>query len=98
MKSLVFSTKARADLVAIADFIAADDPIRASRFVAALRERCVSLTLHPFQGRPAPEIDAQARLLVFRSYVVLHRVVDERIEIIRVLHGAQDRSLLTLNP
>lgn len=94
MKTIVFSAKARVDLIAIADFIASDDPRQASRFIAALQARCACLTLHPFQGRPAPEIGEGARLMVFRSYVVLHRVADDRIEIVRILHGAQDRSLL----
>lgn len=97
MKRVVFSSKARADIVAIADFIAADNPSQARRFIAALQTRCAALALHPLQGRPASEIGEGARLLVFRSYVVLHRVVDDRVEIVRVLHGAQDRSLLAFD-
>ncbi|SDO04344.1 hypothetical protein SAMN05216360_11428 [Methylobacterium phyllostachyos] len=45
-------------------------------------------------GRPAPEIAPEVRILVFRSYLILHRVLDDRISIDRVVHSARDRSTL----
>lgn len=92
MRPVVISRKARADLRSIADFIAADNPSRSVSFVAELRERCLSLSRTPMQGRPAPEIAPEVRILVFRSYLILHRVRDEAVLIDRVLHSARDRS------
>ncbi|TXM69754.1 type II toxin-antitoxin system RelE/ParE family toxin [Methylobacterium sp. WL120] len=92
MRSVVVSRQARADLREIADFIAADNPKRAVGFVSELRSRCQSLARHPMQGRPAPDIAPDVRILVFRAYIILHRVHDERVLIDRVLHGARDRS------
>ncbi|MFG5120901.1 type II toxin-antitoxin system RelE/ParE family toxin [Methylorubrum sp. POS3] len=92
MRSVVISRRARADLRDIGDFIAVDDPTRAVSFVTELRERCRSLSHTPFQGRPTPEIAAEVRVLVFRSYLILHRVGDDVVLIDRVIHSARDRS------
>ena len=97
MRRIVISRRARSDLKDIADFIAADDPKRAVSFIAELRTRCRSLSKTPMQGRPAPDIALDLRILVFRSYVILHRVQDDRILIDRVLHAARDRSTLTVD-
>ncbi len=97
MRRIVFSAKAQADIEAIADFIAEDNPIQAVRFVAALRVRCMALAIHPFQGRPIPEVGDGVRCLVFRSYLVLHRVFDDHVAVDRVIHGARDRSTLALD-
>ncbi|KQQ25410.1 hypothetical protein ASF53_22290 [Methylobacterium sp. Leaf123] len=92
MRSVVISRKAREDLRSIADYIAADNPSRAVSFVAELRERCQSLSRTPLQGRPAPDIAPDVRILVFRSYLILHRVREDAVLIDRVLHSARDRS------
>ena len=45
-------------------------------------------------GRPAPEIAPEVRILVFRSYLILHRVHEDRILIDRVIHSARERAIL----
>ncbi|WP_306423558.1 type II toxin-antitoxin system RelE/ParE family toxin [Methylorubrum podarium] len=97
VRPVVISRRARADLRSIADHIAADNPSRAVSFVAELRERCRSLSETPMQGRPAPEIAPDVRILVFRSYLILHRLRDDAVLIDRVLHSARDRSGLPPN-
>ncbi|GJE59503.1 type II toxin-antitoxin system RelE/ParE family toxin [Methylobacterium trifolii] len=92
MRPVVISRRARSDLREIADFIAADNPNRAVSFVAELRGRCLSLARHPMQGRPAPDIAPDARILVFRAYLILHRVHDDPVLIDRVIHAARDRA------
>jgi plasmid stabilization system protein ParE len=44
---LIISTAARADLAAIEDYIAADNPTRAASFVDELVNRCEDLTTQP---------------------------------------------------
>lgn len=44
----------------------------------------------PFIGRACPEIAPEARMLVERPYVVLYQVVDDVVQIVRVVHGARD--------
>jgi len=45
-------------------------------------------------GRPAPEIALTVRILLFRFYLILHRILDDRISIGRVPHAARDRSIV----
>lgn len=92
MRPLVISRRARADLRDIGDVIANDDPKQAVTFVAEFRGRCRSRSGTPFQGRPAPKIAADFRILVFHSTSILHRVSDEAVLIDRVIHSARDRS------
>ena len=82
------------DLREIGDFIAADHPARARSFVLDLRSRCLALGQQPMMGRPAPEIALNVRILIFRSYLILHRVFDDRISIDRVLPSARDRAIV----
>ena len=93
MTSVVVSQRAASDLREIGRFIAADDPRRARSFVAELRARCRDLRHMPLRGRPAPEIAADARVLVFRAYLILYRVRDDRVLIERVLHAARERPM-----
>jgi toxin ParE1/3/4 len=89
LKRIRLSPQAETDLETIADYIASDNPVRAMRFVQALRARCESLGAHPWQGRAAPAISPEARVIVFRSYLILYRI-EEAVEIIRFVHGARD--------
>ena len=91
------SRRARADLREIGDFIAADNPSRARSFVSELRSRCQALGRQPLMGRRAPEVAPDVRILIFGSYLILHRVFDDRISIDRVVHSARDRSTLPPN-
>ncbi|MGE7412989.1 type II toxin-antitoxin system RelE/ParE family toxin [Methylobacterium tarhaniae] len=54
MRRVVISAPAAKDLRDVGDYVATDSPARARRFVAALKERCLSLAFHPFRGKPAP--------------------------------------------
>jgi toxin ParE1/3/4 len=57
------------------------------RRIAAKLER---LARFPDLGSPKPEIAPTARMLVEGSYVILHEVVDDTVEIVRVVHGVRD--------
>jgi toxin ParE1/3/4 len=94
LKPVVVSRRARTDLREIGDFIATDNPLRARSFVSELRIRCQALGRQPMMGKPAPEIALNVRILIFRSYPILHRVLDDQIPIDRVLHSARDRSIV----
>lgn len=90
MKRVVISAPAANDLRNIGDYIAADSPARARRFIAVLKERCFSLALHPFRGKPAPEVGLDVRMLIVGNYLILYRVQNEIVMIDRLVHGARD--------
>jgi len=90
---VVFSPQAEADIEAIGDFIALDDPRAANRFVDTLRDRCRSLAEFPNRGTP---FGKQGRALVLGDYLILYQVrsveQDVLVVIAAVVHGARLRS------
>lgn len=91
---VVFLASAEADLEDIGDFIAQDNPARAVTFIEEMREHCRALEKHPQLGPIQPEIAPAARMLVHAPYLILYRIHNERIEIVRVVHGARDQAAL----
>ena len=90
MKPVAFRPQAVRDLEAIADYIAADNPIRAQSFVQELRERCRLLGDFPESARRFPALGKDARVLPYRNYVIVYRNQPHQVLISRVIHGARD--------
>jgi toxin ParE1/3/4 len=90
MKVDITST-AEADLEAIADYIARDNPVRALSFVLELYERCLDIAEMP-EGWPiVPRYKHHAvRRRVHGRYLIFYRVSNDRIIILHVLNGAMD--------
>jgi toxin ParE1/3/4 len=89
--TVIFSDAAEADLEAIADFIAADNPARAASFVRQLRERCDRLAHSPRRHPIVPRYTSvKIRRCIFRDYLIFYRISESRIEVLHVLHGARD--------
>lgn len=88
---VVITGPAEAELAAIADYIAEDNPERAASFVVELVDRCLGLADMP-NAFPMVERQEQAgvRRRVYKAYAIFYRVRGEVLEILHVLHGAQD--------
>ena len=71
-------------------YIASDDPVAAFRTVERIAEAVERLADYPELGRARPEIGENARSLTVGNYLVLYRIVEDAIEIARVMHGARD--------
>jgi toxin ParE1/3/4 len=84
------SAAAKADLDEIWFYIAQDDPDAADRFIRALVARFPRLASMPEMGRRREELAPQVRSLAFGSYVIFYRLMENGVEIARVLHGARD--------
>jgi toxin ParE1/3/4 len=88
---------AEADLAAIADWISEDDPRRAASFVRELQGRCMSLAHRPKRFPVARHIDGQPiRKFSHRGYLVFYAVLENRVEVIHIVHGARDWGALLL--
>ena len=87
---LVFSARARDDLVRLREFVAEKNPQAAERVARVLLAALRRLVDHPHLGRPVEEIPA-CRDLVAGTYVVRYRSAEERVEIIRIWHGKESR-------
>jgi plasmid stabilization system protein ParE len=88
---LVFAAAARRDLHSIGDWIARDNPRRAVTFVDELEQHCAKLAarphIHPVLFRRE---QTGLRKAGHGSYLILYRIAADAVEIVRVLHGAQD--------
>ena len=96
MANFILSPEALQDLDAIWLYIAQDNPSAADRLVEDAYQVCQRLAEHPelgpvrhFQNDDPPGI----RFIViprFRNCLVFYRATGTAVEILRVLHGAQD--------
>ena len=87
---LAFTPLAEQDLEAIADYIAAGNPVRALSFVRELRAQCQRITLKPSGYRLRPELDDGIRSCAHGHYVIFFEATAEAVLVVRVLHGARD--------
>lgn len=93
---LVIAPAARDDLDAVHSYIASDNSVAADRVLDAVFETFTLLTQTPHLGRPRRfQFSLLADLRSFGvsgypNFVIFHRVREDVIEIVRVLHGAQD--------
>jgi toxin ParE1/3/4 len=90
MKKAVFAPTAEADLEEIYDYIAADNPLAAVRFVARLEDLATQLARTPGMGRARPALLPNLRSFPLGNYLLFYRLTESGVEIVRVLHGARD--------
>lgn len=79
---------ALANLEAIADHIALDNPVRASSFVGEIKIKTERLAEFPAMGRPG-RVPGTRELAVHQNYAVPYRVKDATVQILRVQHVAR---------
>ncbi len=90
---LVWLPFASRDLASIADYYetAASTPL-AAQVVQQIVLSASALIDNPHLGRPSESVDGIHELHIPRlPYLLPYRVIDDRIEILRVFHEAQDR-------
>jgi toxin ParE1/3/4 len=85
---------AEADIEGIGDRIAERNPARAVTYVRELRGRCLSIGEFPHAGPPRPQWGEGVRIAVHGKYLIVYRVRDEAVQILRVVHGARDLDAL----
>jgi len=92
MTDYSIAPRARADLDAIWDYIGIqkDNPTAARRQIEALYERFCLLARHPLAGESREDLGANLRSFVVRNYVIVYRLKEAEVEIVRVIHAARD--------
>ncbi len=77
-----------ADLLAIGDYIALDNPGGARSWVERLRQRAARAAARPNAGRVVPEIGrSDVREVLVRTYRIVYRVVVDGIVVLTVFEG-----------
>lgn len=91
---LQYSFEAGDDLAAIWDHIASDNMGAADRVLDSIETSCNRLRDFPNMGISREDLRTGFRMLVVTGYVVLYRLLEDRIQIVRIIHGSRDLDAL----
>jgi toxin ParE1/3/4 len=81
--------KAIADIEAIGDHIAVDNPVRAVSFIDQLLALCTRIAEQPRAFQRRDDLAPGLRQAVHRRYLILFTVDREGVVIERIVHGAR---------
>jgi len=84
-----WSPEALADLAGIVRYIREDNPSAAERVRRTIRKGISTLRDFPRMGRQGRKLDTRELVFTPLPYVVIYRLRENVIEIVRILHGAQ---------
>ena len=86
---VVFAPAAAADLAYIRAYIGRFNPAAAKRMAEKIRAAALSLAEFPERGRSRH--DGARELVIVHPYIIVYDVTPNRVIILRVWHGAQNR-------
>ena len=90
MMQVVVTEPAEIDLADIWQWIAEDHPLNAERYVAFLESKCQSLAKFPRVGRPREDLGPECRGLNVDAFIIVYRIRNKTVQVLRVLDGRQD--------
>jgi toxin ParE1/3/4 len=90
MNGYRLSKLARSDLRQIWSFVAKDRPTSADDLSESFYERFHLIARNPEVGESRPDFGSGLRLLSAGSYIIGFRPTPQRVQIVRVVHGARD--------
>ncbi|MCC5610644.1 type II toxin-antitoxin system RelE/ParE family toxin [Nostoc sp. CHAB 5834] len=90
MKQHIISPKASEDLSEIIDYFVRINIDTGEHFVEKFDKKCKYLANFPNMGRSYENIKADLRGVPLDNYIILYRVVNSGIEIVRVVSGYQN--------
>ncbi len=94
MSEYVISRPAIRDLESISSYFADVQVEAGEKFLQGFSKRCKQLANFPKIGRSYDDLQVGLRGLPLEGYIILYRMVDDGIEIVRVVNGRQDFRLL----
>ncbi len=80
---------ARADLLAIYDYLAVRNPRAAVRLIDEIDDGVRDLLAFPRLGRPGRRPDTRELVISGTPYIVAYRLHGREVQVLRVLHGAR---------
>lgn len=89
MTRLHFSVPARRDMRGILEYIGRDSRRNAERFLARIEAACQALADAPDLGNQFPSLP-DIKFWTVQKYVIVFQCGEAGIEILRVVHGAQN--------
>jgi len=89
-RRFIITPRAGEDYLEIWAYIAQGNIAAADRFIDTLKASHKTLAEFPGIGRLHPELGKDIRLFPVDKYVLIYRELPDRVELLRVLHGARD--------
>lgn len=83
-----WTTDAADDLERICDYVARDRPEAARRLALGVLRTIDGLRTFPNRGRPG-RVQGTRELVLARPFFAVYEVAEEQVQILRILHGAQ---------
>ena len=94
MKRVIrWTVPAARDLERITRYISRDRPAAARSVARSIYDGCESLTSSPYQGRVGVEPGTRELVFIPLPYIAVYRVNESVVEILRIWHGAQQRTV-----
>ena len=84
------TARAEQDLFDIWLGVAQDDLAAADRVIDRLEAATDLLADNPRMGPARPDIAAELRYFPVQRWLILYRVTDDAVEVVRYVHGARD--------
>jgi toxin ParE1/3/4 len=81
---------AEQDLIEIYHYIHRDNPSAAEKLVREVDAKCELLARSPRIGRARPELMPDLRSFPYGAYLILYRIIEDGVEIVRVVHAARN--------
>ncbi|HEU0264112.1 MAG TPA: type II toxin-antitoxin system RelE/ParE family toxin [Geobacterales bacterium] len=82
---------AQHDFDSIVDYIAADTPLAAIEQGDEIERQVATLLEHHQLGRPGRVMGTRELVIVHTPYIVAYRLIQDKVQILRILHGARQR-------
>jgi len=90
MSRYVINALASQDLNEIADYFAENSIEAGERFFNAFNRKCQQLVAFPNSGKSYAEIRPELRGISLEGFIIFYRILDNGIEILRVVSGRRD--------
>lgn len=90
MSRFIIAPSASQDLERIADYFLERNIEVGEALFREFNQKCFNLVKFPNMGRSYSQIRPNLRGLPLDGYIILYEVVDEDVEILRVVNGRQD--------
>ena len=81
-----WTSRAKSDITGIVEYIAADNPDAADNLADTIINRAEALGFMPLIGR-AGRVAGTREIVAHPNYIIVYRVGDEAVHVLRVLHG-----------
>ncbi|MBD2524135.1 MULTISPECIES: type II toxin-antitoxin system RelE/ParE family toxin [unclassified Nostoc] len=90
MSRYVINILASRDINEIADYFAETSVEAGERFFSEFNRKCQQLVAFPNSGKSYAKIRPDLRGVTLQGYIVFYRVLDDGIEILRVVSGRRN--------